>query len=105
MPWLLHIKDKTMVRSKSYIEFHKNFFIKLHKKLHCEEKIKKKRGERMFCPPHYIPHKLPIGKKVCNEHCHYHKAKWRMFHHKTFCKILRCPHYKRMMEEYNSRNK
>jgi len=51
-----------------------------------------------FCPPHYIPHKLPFGKKITNEKCHIHKAKWRMKHHTIFCKILKCPHYKFMMK-------
>lgn len=52
-----------------------------------------------FCPPHYFPHKLPLGKKVICEECHLHKASWRMAHHKFFCKFLGCPHYKFMTKE------
>lgn len=53
-----------------------------------------------FCPPHYLPHKLPFGKKIDDEPCHYHKARWRMMHHKFFCKLLKCPHYKYMIKRY-----
>jgi len=53
-----------------------------------------------FCPPHYIPHKLPFGEKITNECCHYHHAGWRMLHHKLFCQILKCPNYDFMIKEY-----
>jgi len=55
-------------------------------------KISKKR----FCMPHYWPHKLPFGKKVCNEACHIHKNPIRMLHHNFYCKVLNCPNYKFM---------
>ncbi len=51
------------------------------------------------CPPHYLPHKLPFGKKICDEKCHIHHAKWRMEHHATFCKMLRCKNYDFMMQK------
>jgi hypothetical protein len=51
------------------------------------------------CPPHYLPHKLPIGNKVTDEPCHAHKAKWRRAHHNTFCQVLKCPHYSKMREK------
>lgn len=53
------------------------------------------------CPPHYLPHKFPIGNKICDENCHIHKAKWRMSHHKFFCKILKCPNYSFMIQKNN----
>ncbi len=53
-----------------------------------------------FCPPHYIPHKLPIGKKVTTERCHVHKAKWRMAHHTFYCQVLKCPHFKFMKKKH-----
>lgn len=55
----------------------------------------------LFCPPHRLPHTLPfIGELVTDEPCHYHEAKWRMLHHKPFCKLLGCPNYDRMVEAY-----
>ena len=52
-----------------------------------------------FCPPHRWPHKLPFfGNKINNEPCHYHKAKWRQWHHCLFCKLLKCPNYKFMVK-------
>lgn len=59
-------------------------------------------SQTKFCPAHYLPHKLPIGKKIKNECCHYHKAKWRMLHHKFFCKILKCPHSEFMIKMHNN---
>lgn len=56
-------------------------------------------SETLFCPPHYLPHKIPIGKKICNEKCHIHKAKWRMAHHKFFCKYLKCENYEFMINK------
>jgi hypothetical protein len=53
------------------------------------------------CPPHYLPHKLPFGNKVVMEPCHYHIAKWRMAHHKFFCKFLGCKNYKFMISKYD----
>jgi hypothetical protein len=57
------------------------------------------------CPPHYLPHKLPFGKKVIDEKCHYHNSKWRMAHHKFFCKFLGCKNYDFMILEYTKRKK
>jgi len=64
-------------------------------------KDKKIISRTRFYPPHYLPHKFPVGKKIKNEPCHIHKRKWRMFHHKLFCKLLKCPNYKFMIEKYN----
>ncbi len=55
-----------------------------------------------FCPSHYLPHKLPFGEPITDEPCHYHERKWRMAHHQTFCKILKCPNYEFMIKEYQS---
>jgi len=49
------------------------------------------------CPPHYLPHKFPVGEKVCDEPCHVHKVTLRMKHHCFFCKFLKCPNYKFMI--------
>ncbi len=58
-----------------------------------------------FCPPHRWPHKIIFfGKKICDEPCHFHKKKWRMFHHCNFCKILKCPNYKYMLKKYKEHN-
>ncbi|MFC1752927.1 hypothetical protein ACFL96_05975 [Thermoproteota archaeon] len=53
-----------------------------------------------FCPPHTFPHTWPWGRKVKDEPCHLHKAKWRMSHHIPFCKLLKCPNCKFMMKKY-----
>jgi len=58
-------------------------------------------SRKKCCPAHYFPHKFPVGKPVTKEACHFHKAKWRMFHHIFFCNILRCKHYNFMIEKYN----
>ncbi len=58
-----------------------------------------------FCPPHYFPHKLPIGDKVADEPCHLHKRAWRMAHHIPFCKLLKCPNYSFMMAQYKKHKK
>ncbi len=71
-PWFMDIKDKIIISNSK------------------------------FCPAHYWPHKLPFGKKITNEPCHFHKAKWRTFHHCSFCKFLKCPHYKFMMSKYKA---
>jgi hypothetical protein len=52
------------------------------------------------CPPHYLPHKFPFGKKITKESCHLHKAKWRMSHHIIFCKLIGCKNYSSMMNRY-----
>ncbi len=70
MNWFMSIKDKTIIS-----------------KTRC-------------CPPHYLPHKLPFGKKITKELCHLHQAKWRMAHHQHFCKLLKCPHYNYMISKY-----
>jgi hypothetical protein len=55
-------------------------------------------GAERFCPPHYIPHKLPFGEKVTNEPCHFHESKLRTAHHDSFCRFLECPNYELMLE-------
>jgi len=62
--------------------------------------IPQKEGENLCCPPHTFPHKPPLTKKITEEPCHTHKAKWRMSRHIIYCKYLKCPHFKRMIEEY-----
>lgn len=57
-------------------------------------------SKNRFCPPHYLPHKLPFGEKINHELCHYHKNKLRMLHHKTFCRILKCKNYEFMIKKY-----
>ena len=52
-----------------------------------------------FCPPHYVPHKLPIGPKIEDEPCHVHEKTWRMYHHVPFCYMF-CPNYGNMMAAY-----
>jgi hypothetical protein len=69
-PWFMNILDKTII------------------------------SKTRFCPPHYFPHKLPVGEKIVDEPCHFHNAKWRMGHHKPFCKLLKCPNNKFMLGEY-----
>lgn len=69
-------------------------------KLNIKDKIEL--NKKLFCPPHCFPHKLPFTKPIIKELCHIHKAKWRMLHHLFFCKILGCPHYKKMKEYYES---
>ncbi|MHC4922420.1 MAG: hypothetical protein ACYTKC_22920 [Planctomycetota bacterium] len=66
-PWLIDIADKHLV------------------------------GGGRCCPPHYLPHKIPVGRKVTDEPCHFHERGWRMAHHKRFCRRLRCPHYAAML--------
>lgn len=48
------------------------------------------------CPPHYLPHKLPIGEPIIDESCHTHTACWRRWHHNLFCRVLKCPNYPTM---------
>ena len=62
-------------------------------------KDKIKIDETLCCPPHYLPHKIPFGNKICNEKCHIHKANWRMIHHKFYCKFLGCSNYKFMIKK------
>ena len=55
----------------------------------------------LFCPPHHLPPTLPfIGELVTDEPWHYHEVKWRMLHHKLFCKLLGCLNYDWMVEAY-----
>jgi len=70
---------------------------KTHWWVDIDDKIKI--SDNRFCPPHYIPHKLPFGKKICDEKCHLHKAKWRMAHHMFYCKFLGCKNYEFMVEK------
>ncbi|MFH1152004.1 MAG: hypothetical protein V1788_02670 [Nanoarchaeota archaeon] len=62
-------------------------------------KDKKIISKNRFCPPHWWPHTFPWKKKITTESCHIHKRKWRMFHHKLFCKFLKCPNYKFMVNK------
>ena len=57
-------------------------------------------SDSRFCPPHYLPHKLPWGKKVTTENCHIHTTWWRMLHHSPFCRYLKCPNYSFMIKKY-----
>lgn len=70
-------------------------------KLFLDIKDKKKISDNKFCPPHYIPHKLPFGKPIEDELCHIHEKKWRMVHHQFFCNYIGCQHYDFMMEKYD----
>ena len=71
--------------------------------LFMKQKDKHNIDKYLCCPPHYLPHKLPIGEKIDDEPCHIHNNKLRMIHHSLFCKyILNCPHYKLMMDFYKS---
>jgi len=52
------------------------------------------------CPPHRLPHVLPIiGQPVMDEPCHYHQAWWRQAHHSFFCYLLKCPYRDLMLAE------
>lgn len=75
-------------------------------RLNIKDKIEicDKKGERLYCPPHRIPHKLPFTKPITDEPCHYHNAEWRMFHHIPFCYLF-CSNYRRMMEKYKEDKK
>jgi len=57
-------------------------------------------SETRYCPPHTFPHRFPWQDKIDDEPCHFHTAKWRMAHHIFYCKLLKCPNYSFMMEEY-----
>ncbi len=72
MVWRLYIKDKIVVFDK---------------------------GNELYCPPHCFPHKFPFTKPIIDEPCHYHNAKFRMFHHIPFCYLF-CKNYNRMIEKY-----
>ncbi|MBT4540775.1 hypothetical protein HOC35_04630 [Candidatus Woesearchaeota archaeon] len=74
------------------------------KQMFMNIKDKEEISDIRCCPPHYLPHKFPIGEKICDEKCHIHKAKWRMVHHIFFCRRLKCLNYKFMTsknKEYN----
>ena len=73
----------------------KNLFMNIKDKIICE-------GNRV-CPPHYFPHKLPFGKPITNEPCHFHHRKWGMWHHILFCKYLKCPNFKSMMKSHKNK--
>jgi hypothetical protein len=49
------------------------------------------------CPPHYLPHKLPVGRPVSDEPCHFHKSGFHMLHHTPFCRKLKCPYVDMML--------
>lgn len=70
-------------------------------RLHIEDKAELPLKEKRFCPPHYIPHVLPIiHSTIDDEPCHIHDADWRMLHHIAYCVYRACPNRKRMMEFY-----
>jgi hypothetical protein len=71
------------------------WFMKIKDKIETKEILKD--NKERCCPPHKIPHTL-FDKKVTNEPCHVHKAFLRNLHHKSFCKLLKCPPYKDMMK-------
>ena len=77
MAWRLHIKDKVEVRSDS--------------------------GKKLYCPAHTFPHKFPWKNPITDEPCHYHCAKWRMWHHESFCLFLKCSNYKIMIKSHKKR--
>jgi hypothetical protein len=52
-----------------------------------------------YCPPHYLPHKFPIGEKITDETCHIHESGLRMAHHVYFCNALNCSNYAFMIQE------
>lgn len=60
-------------------------------------------SKERFCPPHYFPHKLPVGKHIIDELCHIHDKKWRKIHHEIYCKFLKCQNYEFMIESYNKK--
>jgi|APSaa5957512622_1039677.scaffolds.fasta_scaffold113679_2 hypothetical protein len=64
------------------------------------EKDKINLEEELFCPPHCLPHKRPFTKPITNERCHLHKQKRHMLHHQPFCKLTKCPNYKKMIATY-----
>ena len=69
------------------------------KKIFINIKDKIMLSNELFYAPHYLPHKFPIGEKICDEKCHIQKAKWRMKHHIFFCKYLKCPNYEFMIKK------
>jgi len=73
------------------MEKKKGFFMNIKDKFYI--------SKTRHCPPHYYPHKSPIGKKICDEKCHIHKTKWNMSHHSFFCKYLKCDNYKFMINK------
>jgi hypothetical protein len=69
--------------------------------MNIKDKVKLAKNNEC-CPPHYLPHKIPIGKKVTGEPCHTHCARWRRLHHNSYCRILKCPHFRIMKEKTSS---
>ena len=77
------------------------YWIAIKDKIKTKDILKEK--EKRFCPPHRIPHTIPlIGKKIKDEECHIHTKLWRESHHIPFCKLIKCPNYNAMM---NARKK
>ena len=58
--------------------------------------------KKIYCPPHYFPHSIPIiQKKTFNKPCHVHKRKWEQYtHHLPYCILTNCPHRKLMKKAY-----
>ena len=71
--------------------------------MHIKDKIIISKNRH--CPPHCLFHKLPFTKPITDEPCHYHHKKWRTFHHILFCKYLKCPNCKFMLQEYKNSRK
>ncbi|MBS3088989.1 hypothetical protein J4402_04405 [Candidatus Pacearchaeota archaeon] len=68
-----------------------------------KDKISLRKGN--CCPPHRLPHTLPIiGELVKDEPCHYHNSKLRMLHHRFFCRMLGCPYYEEMIRRCKEPN-
>jgi hypothetical protein len=72
-------------------------FMKVWDKIDTQDSMRDRRVR--FCPPHRVPHVLPVvGHPVVNERCHSHATWWRQhLHHKQFCWLF-CPHYEDMRE-------
>lgn len=57
-------------------------------------------GKDRCCPPHHLPHTLPIFQNsITDEPCHTHRSFAHRTHHNFFCKFLKCPNYKFMIEQ------
>ena len=53
-----------------------------------------------YCPSHYLPHAMPLLQKpITDEQCHTHRSFFHKLHHNFFCKFLKCPNCKFMLEE------
>lgn len=67
--------------------------------LHIEDKVSF--NNEYCCPPHWLPHVLPfVDELVKDESCHIHRSRLRMEHHRVYCRLLKCEHYKDMIKWY-----